>query len=296
MRITPLEFVKAEDLFQAIEILDGAGPDAAVLAGGTDLVLNLKKQHASPGILVSLQALKGLDGIRLADGVIRIGAMATHDALARHPLLKERVDILCQAVGLIGSWQIRNAGTIGGNICNASPAGDSLPPLLALNAEFVLAGPDGETVLPANGFFTGPGKTLRKPGQILTEIRIPAPPETASGCYMKLRRRKAVDISIAGVAFQAALDDAGETIASAGIALGGVAPTPVRIPEAESLITGLSPGEALEKTGALSDACAEAARPIDDIRAAADYKRTIVRVFAGRCATHVLTKLKERHP
>ncbi|HCY85794.1 MAG TPA: hypothetical protein DHV36_11725 [Desulfobacteraceae bacterium] len=294
MRITPLEYVTADNLSQAVELLDSAGPQAAVLAGGTDLVLNLKKKRACPCILVSLQAIDGIDRICLENGMIRIGAMATHDRLARHPLLREKADILCQAAGLIGSWQIRNAGTIGGNICNASPAGDALPPLLALDAAFVTAGTVGETVISARNFFTGPGQTRLPSGHLLKEIRFPCPPANAAGCYMKLRRRKAVDISIAGVAFQAALNEEGTQVASAGIALGGVAPTPVRVPGAEDLITGRSPKEALENARAIGAACVAAASPIDDLRASADYKRTIVNVFAQRCARHVLTTLKEK--
>ena len=164
-------------------------------------------------------------------------------ARAIDAIVKEKADILCQAVGLIGSWQIRNAGTIGGNICNASPAGDSLPVLLALDAEFIAQGPEGDTTFQADRFFTGPGATRLAPDQILREIRFP---------------------------------------------------TPMRVPEAEGLIQGLGLDAALDKTEACARACTEAARPIDDLRATAGYKRTIVNVFARRAARHVLTTLKNR--
>lgn len=294
MRIPPLDFIPARDMAHAVALMQTSGPGVQLLAGGTDLVLNLKKKRADVNTLVSLQAVNGLDGIRETDAMIRIGAMATHDALARHPLLKEKADILCQAVGLIGSWQIRNAGTIGGNICNASPAGDSLPVLLALDAEFTAAGPEGDRTFAADGFFTGPGTTRLAPGHILKDICFPTPSPHSAGCYMKLRRRKAVDISIAGVAFQAETDPYGNTITKARFALGGVAPTPVRVPEAEGLIRGLGLDAALDKTGACGRACMETARPIDDLRATADYKRTIVNVFAQRAARRVLTTLKNR--
>ncbi len=270
MRIEQLDFQKAESLDHALALLRQAGQGAKILAGGTDLVLNLKKKRVSTDALVSLHGL------------------------AEHAILRERIDILCQAVGLIGSWQIRNAGTIGGNVCNASPAGDSLPPLLVLDAGLVIAGPDGETVMPVKSFFKGPGQTELKPNQILKEIRIPVPPVNSAGCYMKLRRRKAVDISIAGVAFQAHTDASGQILEQVGIALGGVAPTPVRVPAAEAVLTGLSIDVALELIEDCAQACVDTARPIDDIRATADYKRTIVGVFAQRCARHVLTTLKQR--
>lgn len=294
MRIPPFEFKAPGHLDQALALLGRAGQGATLLAGGTDLVLGLKKKTLAPDLIISLQNLNGLDDVREENGMICIGAMATHETLAKHPLLQERADILCQAVGLIGSWQIRNAGTIGGNICNASPAGDALPPLLALDARFIVAGPDGEATLPATSFFKGPGETCLGRDRILTQVQIPLPPEHSAGCYMKLRRRKAVDISIAGVAFQAAIDDTGQQIARAGIALGGVAPTPVRVGDAEDLVRGCTIDQALGRLGDIAQCCADAARPIDDIRASAHYKRTIVNVFAQRCARHVLTRLKSK--
>ena len=293
MRINELEFKTARNLAHALDLLGRAGQGANIIAGGTDLVLNLKKKRVNTNTLISLHRLTGLDYVKEEAGVIRIGAMAKHEDLAKDRRLREKTDILCQAVGLIGSWQIRNAGTIGGNICNASPAGDSLPPLLVLDAELVIAGPDGDTLMPVNSFFKGPGQTGLRPDQILKEIRIPVPPENSAGCYMKLRRRKAVDISIAGVAFQAGTDSSGQVLESVGIALGGVAPTPVRVPAAEAMLTGLSIEDSLGKIEDCADACADTARPIDDIRASAGYKRTIVNVFARRCARHVLTTLKE---
>ncbi len=293
MRIKELDFQTARSLGHALELLGRAGQGAKILAGGTDLVLNLKKKRVSTDTLISLHGLTGLDYVEENDGVIRIGAMAKHEDLARHARLQEKVDILCQAVGLIGSWQIRNVGTIGGNVCNASPAGDSLPPLLVLDAELVIAGPAGETVMPVGSFFKGPGQTELRPNQILKEVRIPVPPEHSAGCYMKLRRRKAVDISLAGVAFQAHTDASGNVIESVGIALGGVAPTPIRVPAAEAMLTGLPIDGAIERIKDCGRICAETARPIDDLRASADYKRTIVDVFAQRCARHVLTTLKK---
>jgi len=292
MRIKPLEFQTARNLDHALSLLKESRKKAKILAGGTDLVLNLKKKRVDTDTMISLHGVAGLDRVEEKNGFICIGAMSKHEDLARHPVLKEKIDILCQAVGLIGSWQIRNAGTIGGNVCNASPAGDSLPPLLVLNAELVMAEPDRESIMPVASFFTGPGQTRLKPGQILKEIRIPLPPENSAGCYMKLRRRTAVDISLAGVAFQAHTDAAGKMIEQVGIALGGVAPTPIRVPEAEAMFTGIPIEEAFDKVKACAGVCAATAQPIDDLRATADYKRTIVKIFAQRCAHHVLTTLK----
>ncbi len=292
MRIRPFDFKVAASLADAIKQLDKAGPDAHLIAGGTDLVLNLKKKTVQPKVIISLHTLKDLEYVKQKNGVIHIGAMAKHADLATHPILEKHASILCQAVGLIGSWQIRNAGTIGGNICNASPAADSSPPLLVLDAQVVVAGLEGERVIPVTSFFTGPGQTVMKPNEIVKEIQITPSANPSSGCYLKLRRRKAVDISLAGVAFQAQTDASGKNIEKVGIALGGVAPTPIRVPVAEDCFKGVSVDQAFEKIEACAKACVEASRPIDDLRASADYKRTIVNVFAQRCAHHVLTDLK----
>lgn len=298
MRIKPFDFITAGTLKDALAALEQSETDVKLIAGGTDLVLQLKKKNRSPKTIISLHRLTDLERVEEKGGAIRIGAMARHADLANHPLLVQKIDILCQAVGLIGSWQIRNAGTLGGNICNASPAADGSPPLLVLDADLVLVRRDGfgnvkERTLPVSSFFTGPGQTLLEQDEILKEIRIPSPSELSAGSYLKLRRRKAVDISIAGVAVQVQMDDRGETIEKAGIALGGVAPTPIRIHEAETILLGLTLDEAKEKIEHCARICARTARPIDDLRATADYKRTIVNVFVQRAVRQVFQSIKE---
>jgi CO/xanthine dehydrogenase FAD-binding subunit len=293
MRIRPFDFIVADSLADALKQLDQTGPDARLIAGGTDLVLNLKKKTDQPKVIISLHSLKDLEYVVEKNGVIHIGAMAKHADLAINPILEKHVSILCQAVGLIGSWQIRNVGTIGGNICNASPAADSSPPLLALDAEVVVTDLKGDKIIPVTSFFTGPGQTVMKPNEILKEIRIKPSVTPSAGCYLKLRRRKAVDISLAGVAFQAQTDATGKNIEKVCIALGGVAPTPIRVPDAEACFEGVSINEAFEKIKQCAEISAETAKPIDDLRASADYKRTIVNVFVQRCANHVLTMLKD---
>lgn len=294
MRIRPFDFKVADSLSDALNQLDQAGSDARVIAGGTDLVLNLKKKTVQPSVVISLHSLKDLDYVEEKNGVIHIGAMAKHADLAVHPILENQVSILCQAVGLIGSWQIRNAGTIGGNLCNASPAADSAPPLLVLDAQVVIATQKGEKTVPITSFFRGPGQTVMEQNEILKEVLIKSPVNPSAGCYLKLRRRKAVDISLAGVAFQAETDASGQVIEKAAIALGGVAPTPIRVPEAEECLTGVSIEDAFDRIEKCASACVRAAKPIDDLRASADYKRTIVNVFAQRSAQHVLTTLKNK--
>lgn len=292
MRIRPFDFKTAKSLDDAFSLLESAGPGGKIIAGGTDLVLGLKKQTTTAKTIISLHTLTDLETVKELDGTICIGALAKHADLAKNPILEKKVHILCQAVGLIGSWQIRNAGTIGGNLCNASPAADGAPPLLVLDASLLLAGKTGIRTVPISSFFTGPGKTVLAENEILKEIHIPSPSSLSAGCYLKLRRRKAVDISIAGVAFQAQMDPEGRIIEKCGIALSGVAPTPIRVPDAEQMLLGLTPKEVKTKIEACAETCANAANPIDDIRASADYKRTIVNVFLQRSAHHVLDTLE----
>jgi len=292
MRIRPFDYWAAPGLAEALNELDLHGADAKVIAGGTDLVLNMKKKTILPRRVISLHNLNELDFVKSDDSRVRIGALTKHADLAANPFLKQHLPILCEAVGLIGSWQIRNVGTIGGNICNASPAADSAPPLLVLNAQLIVASKTVEKKIPLASFFTGPGETALETGQILKEIVIELPRQRTAGCYLKLRRRKAVDVSLAGVAFQAETGSDGKTLAKVGIALGGVAPTPVRAPEAEAVLVGLTLDEALTKVSGCAKIAVKAASPIDDVRASASYRRTIVDVFVHQCAQKVLGSLK----
>lgn len=292
MRIRSFDYWEAPGLDEALTELELYGADAKVIAGGTDLVLNMKKKKILPRRVISLHSLKELDFVQFEDTKVRIGALTRHADLAVNPFLKKNFPILCEAVGLIGSWQIRNVGTIGGNICNASPAADSAPSLLVLNAQLIVASKTAQKKIPLDSFFTGPGETVLETGQILKEIVIELPKQRSAGCYLKLRRRKAVDVSLAGVAFQAETESDGQTLARVGIALGGVAPTPIRVADAEAVLTGLPVDEALTKISDCARIAAQAASPIDDVRATALYRRTIVDVFIHQCAQKVLSTLK----
>jgi len=292
MRIRPFDYWEAPSLDEALTELEVSGADTKIIAGGTDLVLNMKKKNILPRRVISLHNINELDFVKPDDSRVRIGALTKHADLAANPFLKQHLPILCQAVGLIGSWQIRNVGTIGGNICNASPAADSAPPLLVLNAQLIVASKAAEKKIPLASFFTGPGETALETGQILKEIVIELPKQRSAGCYLKLRRRKAVDVSLAGVAFQAETGPDGKTLAKVGIALGGVAPTPVRAPEAEAILVGSTLDEAITKVSDCAKIAVKAASPIDDVRATASYRRTIVDVFLHQCAQKVLGTLK----
>ena len=291
MRIRPFEYFAASSLSDALEKLAHYGPEARVLAGGTDLVLAMKEKQILPRRVISLHKIKELDFVRQEDATVRIGGLARHADLAMNTTLNESFPLLCEAVGLIGSWQIRNVATIGGNLCTASPAADSAPPLLVLNARVVVADVEGENEIPLGSFFTGPGETVLKPNQLLKEILIDRPKARSVGCYLKLMRKKAVDLSVVGVAFQAEVDQKGEKLTRVGIGLGGVAPTPIRATEAEARLTGLSYEEAFKGIPEAARAAVDATAPISDVRASADYRRAMVEVYVQRAAKKVLNQL-----
>jgi carbon-monoxide dehydrogenase medium subunit len=292
MRIRPFDYWAAPSLNDALNELERHGSDATVIAGGTDLVVNMKRKQILPRRVISLHNLNDLDFVQKQNSTVRIGALVRHADIAANQELIRHFPILCQAVGLIGSWQIRNVGTIGGNICNASPAADSVPPLMVLDAHLIIASKSADKKIPINSFFTGPGETTMGHGQILKEIEIELPMQRSAGCYLKLRRRKAVDVSVAGMAFQAEIASDERTLARVAIALGGVAPTPIRLPEAEAILTGLSLNEAMTKIPECARIASKAASPIDDIRASAEYRRLIIETYVQMGAEKIINTLK----
>lgn len=291
MRIRPFEYHAAVNLEDALARLGEYGADAKVLAGGTDLILAMKHKTMLPPRVISLNKVGELDFVRKENSKVRIGALTTHFQLSKDVLLNESVPMLCEAVSLIGSWQIRNIATIGGNLCNASPAADSGAPLLALDARVVIADTEGEKELPISSFFTGPGTTALTSSQLLKEIVIERPTSSCAGCYLKLMRKKAVDLSVVGVAFHAEVDESGKKLGRVAIGLGGVAPTPIRVPKAEEMLAGLDYNEVLQALPDAASAAVKATRPISDIRASADYRRAMVEVYVRRAGKKVANDL-----
>ncbi|AFM23405.1 FAD binding domain-containing protein [Desulfomonile tiedjei] len=295
MRIRSFEYHSCSNVQEALEFLNEYGSDARVLAGGTDLVLALKAKKIRPPHVVNIVDIPDLDYISNSSGAIRIGALAKHARITSSSLLKEHLSALGNAAGLIGSWQLRNVGTIGGNLCNASPSADSAPPLLAAEAEAVVLDSRGEYRIPMKDFFVGPGTTRMKPTQLLKEIVIPL--KQGGAChsvYLKLKRKKAVDLALVGVCVQAQLDEVGGTLKSVTIALGGVAPTPVRADEAEKMLVGVTLKQALEMLPEVAEAAIAVTRPISDVRATAAYRKDMVRVYVSRAAGEVFQCLSAR--
>jgi carbon-monoxide dehydrogenase medium subunit len=250
--------------------------NAVILAGGTDLIVAMKQKGLKPYNIVSLKKLKDeLCYIRQEDGKILIGAMTTFDLLEKSSIIRKYFKVLHEAIGKMAAYQIRNMATIGGNLCNASPAADSAPPLLVLNAKLRVIGPEGDREIPIERFFLGPGKTALQKGEILKEIEIPVMPPNSGAAFIKLGRRRSEDISIASASAFIQLED--ESIKDVRIALGSVAPTPIRAYEAERILRGKETSERLfEEAG---ERAMKECNPITDVRASAEYRRAMVKVL-----------------
>ena len=264
---------------EACRILGELGRNAKPLAGGTDLIVNMKKKVLSPPHVVSISKIADLKGLDSSNGTIKIGACLTASEIAQSEILQRSFSALCKGAGSLGSPLIRNLATIAGNLVSARPAADFPPSLLAYNAKVALRKSSGERVVPLADFFKGPGQTVMDPDELLTQIILEKPPAGSGAGYFKLGVRKTLEISLTNAAAYLALDADG-SIKTARIFLGSVAPTPLRAPSAEKVLIGEKPDEALfERAG---EAAAEDSKPIDDFRASADYKRAMVAVLTKR--------------
>ncbi len=266
---------KPKSVQDAIGLLGRYSEKAVVLSGGTDLLVEMKRRIRNPSHIVSIQGIPGLRRIE-QDGeeLLHIGPSVTMQTLSNHAALTGGLAILAQAASLLGSLQIRNRATLGGNICHASPCADTLPALLCLNAMLKLESLDGERVVPVENFFLGPGATVASSGEMLTDILIPRPPTGSCGVYKKFAARKKTDLAFVSVAVLVALDPPGERLSYVRIGLGAAAPTPIRARRAEEILTGSKVSEDL-----IADAAAKAAAeasPISDLRASDWYRREII--------------------
>ncbi len=311
------DYIKAHSVDEAIGLLKEYGPRAMLIAGGTDVMVGVKQGKFSPEVLISLREIEGLNYIKADQGSLKIGALTTHRELERSAVIAERFRALKDAVENLGSVQIRNVATIGGNICNAAPSADTAPPLLVHDAEVEIKGPGGERRMPLEDFFLGPGKTALGPEEVLLGFSLPWPAEDSASAYWKHSRRQAMDLPILGVAMylevelrdpgplkraQAegasmeeqlrALNESDILCREIRLALGVAAPTPIRTKRAE----GILKGQRLTKEGLieLGRVASEEAQPRDTIRGAAWYRREMIRVLPKRLALRCLERIFRR--
>ena len=279
MRLPHFDYAAPTTLEEALRLLAEKGPDARVLAGGTDLIIRMRYGIIKPSAIIHLGGIAELKTIAYKPKTgLAIGAAATLAEVAAHPDIRRRYPAVAYAAGETANVQVRNLGTVGGNLCNAAPSADNAPTLMALGAEMILAGLQGERRVPLDQFFKGPGQTVLRPGEILTAIQVPPMPPHSGASYQHVSARGRVDIS--AVCVGAAAVFAGETCQEVRIVLGAVGPTPLRALQTESLVRG-KPFTA-ELIGQAGEKAAEESRPITDVRASADYRKQMVGVLTRR--------------
>jgi aerobic carbon-monoxide dehydrogenase medium subunit len=279
-RTEPFDFYQPATLAEASRLLKDNGPGGRFLAGGTDLVIALKEKGLLPKYLVDLKRVPGLTGIReSSDGGITIGALTTMREIEISSLITKKFPFLAQSAAEVGSIQIRNRATIGGNMANATPSADTAPPLIALNATAKIVGANGERTVPLEEFFKGPGQTVMSAEEVLSEINIPKTHPRLVGEYIKFSPREMMDLAYVGIAVAYNLGD-DERCDGVRIVLGAVAPTPIRAKRAETALEDQNLTETLaEKVGQIA---AEEAKPISDVRSSADYRRAMVGAMTTR--------------
>lgn len=265
---------------------DGGRP-VKLLAGGTDLLPQLKDGLLRPARVIDLSGVAALRAMEIAPGrQARIGAAVTARTLERHAGVRSRYTALAEGAALVGSIQVRNLATLGGNLCNAAPSADMAPPLLALDAQAVIAGSGGRRQVPIAEFFTGVRQTVLAPDELLVELVVPDPGPGSGGTYVRHTPRRELDIAVVGVASQLWVRDG--VCTRARIALASVAPTPVRATAAERSLEGqpVTP----ERIARAAELAVEAARPISDQRGSAEFRRHLVRVLTRRTLTTALAR------
>lgn len=286
MIVPEFEYLSPQSLQEACALLVQYGDRAKVLAGGSDVLVKMKDGLIGPAYLVSLKQLDSLKAIRYQRGTgVIIGARATHNEIMNNNILQEKYRSVCEAAHTMAADQIRNIGTIGGNLVNAVPSADLPPILIALGAQARIVGPSRERTIPLEDFFLGPGKTVLENGEILAEIIIPDQPTTGSN-YIKFGLRRAGALAVVGVASSVTLRDA--VCEDVRIVLGAVAPTPIRARQAENILRGKKISrDLINEAGKIA---ATESKPINDIRGSIEYRRNLVDVLTRRSLKAAIEK------
>ena len=276
------DFVAPRTLDEALGILAQAKEGARCLAGGSDLIDQIRQGRRNPTVVVDVKNIAELNRLEFVPGEgLHIGAAVPCLDTYENPTVIELYPILVQCTSLIGDVKVQNRAGIGGNLCNAAPSGDTAPGVMATASKCIIAGPSGRREIPVENFFAGPGQTTMAPDELLVEILVPPPPPHSAGSYIRLIPRNEMDIAIVGVgSFVIMSGPNPSTIKEARIALAAVAPTPVRAPEAESYLVGksLSAGT-IEEAGELA---AQSAKPISDMRSSKEFRTDMVKALTRK--------------
>ena len=277
-----MDYFEPKTVGEAVSLLAKYGAEAKIIAGGTDMLVDMKYKE-EPGCLINIKKIPGLSSIQENGGSLRIGALTTIRDVETNALVRDKLTVLWESSHQFASLQIRNTATIGGNICRASPSGETLAPLLVLEAKGKCVSADGEKTEPFSSLFQGPGKTSLGSKGLLTEIDVPYPAAGSKSVYLKHAVRGAMDIAMVGVAVLVTPDATKNNVQDVRIGLGAVAPTPIRATKTEALLRGKPLSAALIKEAAAM-AAAESS-PIDDQRSSAENRRWIVDALTRRGLT-----------
>jgi carbon-monoxide dehydrogenase medium subunit len=285
--LSSFDYLAPKTIEEACSLLSKYKGRAKVIAGGTDLLISMKKRQISPRYVVSIKGIPDLNYIHYnKERGLKIGALATLQSIASSPIIKEKFGPMATACNKIGIPQVRNMGTIGGNICNAGPSQDSIPALLVLDAKLKLVGLQSERIVAVDKFFTGPFQTALGEAELLTEIQIPAPSPRSYGCYQWLTKITEADETLVGVAVLITVDSTASLCKDIKIGLCSVSPIPIRARQAEEMLRG----EKLESKiiEQAAQAAAEETRP----RSRADYRRQLTSVLVKRAVNEVWQRIK----
>jgi CO/xanthine dehydrogenase FAD-binding subunit len=284
------DYVKPGSPQEVTKLLLKSNGDARLFMGGTDVFVRMRDGFFAPKFLIDVKRLPGMTDIKFTKrNGLAIGAGVDMNSIARHPAVVENYPLLAEALTSVASYQLRTRATMGGNLCNASPAADTAPAALVLGANLVLHGRRGERVVPIDEFFLGPGKTAMKPGEFLLRIEIPPPPKGAIGKYLKLGRNAHGDLALVGIAVMGCPDKKSKSGYAFRIALASVAPTTIRVPKAQKILAAspITP-DVIE---AATVAAMETAKPISDVRSSAEYRKAMVKALTKRALTEICDKL-----
>ena len=277
--MTDLRYLAPDTLDEAIKAFAAAGSAARILAGGTDLLVQMRSGAVKPGVIVDIKKIAEMTAIeRTADGGFRIGAAVPGAVLAEHPQFGKAWPGVLEAINLIGSTQVQGRASAGGNLCNGSPAGDSVPALVAAGAIAMLQGPNGRREMPVEKVPAGPGRTNLLPGEILVSFTFPPRPPGSSDAYLRMIPRTEMDIAVVGVGVSLTLQ--GGVCTAARVGLGAVAPTVLLVEDAAKALIGSKLDEAA--LNAAAAACSAACRPIDDKRGTIIYRTKVAGVLLKR--------------
>jgi len=289
------KYLRPRHLSEALALLEEHRGEARIIAGGTDLLIQIRKKEAGPRVLVDITRIPDLDRIKFEEGFIKIGALVTHHQVAVSPLIREKAGALSQGASRVGSPQIRNLGTVGGNIVSGQPGADATIPLLALNAKIRVLSRKGERMIPLTDLFRGPGKTaVDSASEIVTEVLFPALKEGETSLSLRLAKRKALALPILAASFVLSADLAKKRFHYVNIALGPVAPVPFRARKAEQSLAAAPIREEVIKEAARK-AALESNPRTNPLRGSGAYRKDMVAALVERGIRQGLQALEVQH-